>query len=156
MCVIVDANLASAVFSRPPADEMRPVIAWLLKGKGVLIHGGRLTVELRRLAEVRKTLVELRRAGKAIDVEAEDPFAFAKDFAWCKERCRSNDPHLLVIARRSGARTLVTNDKHAMDDFRDRKLVPAPAGRIYQRQEHAKLLTHTRGCRSGEDSRPRR
>jgi hypothetical protein len=84
MCVIVDANMASAVFSRPPADDVKPVITWLLKGNGVLIHGGKLTSELSRVSQARKTLVELRRSGKAIDVEAENPSLFATEVAlWC-------------------------------------------------------------------------
>ena len=147
MCVIVDANMASAVFSRPPADEVKPVVTWLLKGKGVLIHGGKLTSELSRLSQARKTLVELRRSGKAIDVEAENPSLFATEVAWCKARCRSNDPHVIAIARLSGARTLVTNDSRAMEDFKNTNLVAKPGGKIYQREEHAALLAHTRGCR---------
>lgn len=147
MCVIVDANMASAVFSRPPADEVKPVVRWLLKGKGVLVHGGKLTSELSRVSQARKTLVELRRSGKAIDIEAENPSVFATEVAWCKEHCRSNDPHVIAIARSSGARTLVTNDRLAMEDFKNTDLVPKPAGKIYQRAKHAALLTHTRGCR---------
>ena len=148
MCIIVDANLASAVFSRPPADEMRPVIKWLFKGNGKLVHGGKLTKELLKVSKAGSALVELRKSRRAIDIEAEDPSAFAAALAWCKQRCRSDDPHVIAIARLSGARTLVTNDKKAMVDFKNRALVPAPPGRIYQRAKHAtKLLAHTRGCR---------
>jgi hypothetical protein len=148
MCIIVDANLASAVFSRPPADAMRPVIKWLFKGDGKLVHGGKLTKELLKVSKAGSALVELRKNRRAIDIEAEDPSAFAAALAWCKGRCRSNDPHVVAIARLSGARTLVTNDKQAMQDFKDKVLVPTPPGKIYQRTKHAKrLLTHTPGCR---------
>jgi hypothetical protein len=153
MCVIVDANMASQVFSRPPTVDGKPVIEWLLKREGLLVFGGKLTSELSRLRDAMRTLVELRRAGKAVDVESANPRAHAEQLAWCALRCRSNDAHVLAIARCSGARTLVTNDARAMDDFKDKDLLSNPRGKIYQRAEHASLLTHTQGCQRPDRER---
>lgn len=48
------------------------------------------------------------------------------------ENCRSNDFHVIALARVSGARLLFTNDRTLEQDFKDRSLVPDPRGKIYK------------------------
>lgn len=61
-------------------------------------------------------------------------------------RLRSDDAHVLALARVSGARLLYTGDKALMDDFRDPEIVPRPRGKIYSGAKNARLLT-ANACR---------
>src|SRR6185295_12927030 len=67
MCVIVDAILASSVFSSPPNEDFRPLLRWLLDPDedGCLIFGGYLAAELARVGDARRALRTLRQAGRA-------------------------------------------------------------------------------------------
>jgi hypothetical protein len=147
MCVIIDANMAGTIFAVPPPPDAKPVLRWLLKGDGILVHGGKLTGELNQMEGARKTLIELKKLGKAIDVAAEAPGDFATAEKLCEKKCKSNDSHIVALARISGARTLITNDQCLMDDFRNTDLIPRPKGKVYQRAAHDKLLAHTDHCR---------
>lgn len=140
MCVIVDANLAGVVFRSPPRADFEPVVDWL-QTKGRLVYGGQLTRELERVTAARKYLLELTRAGRAV------PWNDAKVEAEEKRiRCRSDDPHVIALARASGARTLCSRDKLLHQDFKDPKLVANPRGSVYQTTSHKRLLRHTRSC----------
>ncbi|MBI4699888.1 MAG: hypothetical protein HY744_01770 [Deltaproteobacteria bacterium] len=153
MCVIIDANLAAKVFGRTTSAAFRPIFDWL-EHDGRLVYGGRLSEELERVHAAARYLLELRRQSRAKTYPADQLEA---EEAAVRERCRSDDPHVIALARLSGARTLVTADRELMDDFRNRQLVPSPRGRIYDRPEHEHLLVHTRGCPGppGGHRRPR-
>ena len=45
--------------------------------------------------------------------------------------CRSNDSHVIALAQISGARLLYTNDRDLQDDFKDKRLISKPRGKIY-------------------------
>lgn len=140
MCVIVDANLASVVFGSPAHPDFAPVIDWL-HGEGRLVYGGQLTRELEKAGRVRKYLLELNRAGRALPY----PDAALETEAR-RVRCRSNDPHVIALARVSGARTLCSRDTLLHADFKDAKLVSSPRGMVYQSSSHRPLLRHTASC----------
>jgi hypothetical protein len=52
---------------------------------------------------------------------------------------RSNDVHILALARVSGARVLFLRDNNLHSDFKNTKIL-RPKGKIYQGQRHKKLL----------------
>ena len=145
MCVIVDANLAARALRELPEPEFAPLLDWLQTGGGVLVVGGRLTEELSRLEKPWQFVLNLLRAGRARpvgreQVEQEEAVVAATG------HCRSNDHHVLALARVSGARTLCTDDRALQQDFRNPRLISGPRGSIYQRQAHAHLLRHTTSC----------
>ena len=47
------------------------------------------------------------------------------------EDLRSNDRHVLALARLSGARLLYSRDEALRDDFRNVKLLAGPRGKLY-------------------------
>jgi predicted nucleic acid-binding protein len=153
MCVIVDANLASRVFQEPAEADFAPVLNWILERHGELVFGGHLATELARMEKPRRFLLALLRAGRARRVSDS---GLAAEEAVVEEtgQCRSNDKHVLALARVSGARTLCTHDRDLQRDFRNPQLISGPRGSIYQRAEHAPLLRHTTSC--GRRGRPRR
>jgi predicted nucleic acid-binding protein len=153
MCVIVDANLASRVFQEPAEADFAPVLNWILEQGGQLVFGGRLARELNEMERPRRFLRVLSQAGLArlvpdTSIAAEEAVVAATG------HCRSNDQHVLALARVSGARTLCTHDRDLQRDFRDPRLISDQRGSIYQRKEHARLLRHTTSC--GRLARQRR
>jgi hypothetical protein len=144
MCLIVDANRAAAVFGQRTHPDSVPIRNWLARD-GCIVYGGRLLRELGCVRRAIDQLAELKRPGKASLVAAEDVDREERDV---RPRCRSNDPHVIALARVSGARVLCAGDSNAMTDFCDPALVSKP--KVYQRAEHARLLRHSSGCpRSG-------
>jgi len=149
MCIIIDANLAALVFSDTPSTDFVPIINWLTSSQkdGKLVVGGHLAKELDKVNSARRFVGSLVRAGRAriipsdvTDVETENIRAV----------CLSNDPHVIALARLSGARVLCSHDKNLHRDFTDTNLVPIPQGHIYQNATHAHLLRiygHTSACK---------
>ena len=148
MCVIIDANLASLVFSTPPDPDFVPVLSWLYDtdADGCLVYGGRLTQELLMLSGTWRPLVQLLRAGRAILVPCEK-IAAEEARVESLRLCRSNDAHVIALARVSGARVLCSKDRTLHQDFKNRQLISNPRGQVYQAKEHAHLLRHSQSCR---------
>lgn len=158
MCAIVDANVASEVFgSRPrPAGEM--FFAWLNKGSGRLVVGGKLLEELEASTQhFRIWASEVALAGRMRIVSKSEVDARAEQIR-SEGAINSNDPHVLALAQISGARLLYTNDGDLQKDFRDRSLIDNPPGRIYStdatnnpnkdfRSAHRRLLARRDLCR---------
>ena len=136
MCAIVDNNVRDQVFgnNRPSAGEF--FFNWLEERGGRLVIGGELLRELSGYSNFTDWLPGAIRSGRVsvipdqtVDAEAESLRA--------EGICRSNDEHVLALARLSGARLLFTNDNDLQDDFRDRSIVGGVRGRIYTTGERS-------------------
>jgi len=150
MCVIIDANLACLIFRQSPHADFLPVFQWLhdLKKNGCLVFGGRLAGQLFQVDVARRSLKALYQAGRAIRIS--DAEVCAEENRLIEEDlCRSNDPHVIALARISGARTLCSCDKDLHKDFKNCKLISNPRGSVYQTAKHAHLLQHTNSCPRG-------
>jgi hypothetical protein len=145
MCVIIDANRAGIFFSAPVSDDYKPVVRWITERHGRLIYGGRLEEELQRLRDAVRTLRQWSLAGQAVRVEPSHLTA-EEDQVRKSGLCRSNDSHVIALARFSGARVLCTDDRTLMRDFRNPSLIDNPRGSIYQNRSHAHLLDHSGSC----------
>jgi hypothetical protein len=142
MCLIIDSNIIDKAFSTGHAD-FEPVRRAILSGNARLVFGGQLLVEYKRKSEFLRFLLVLERAGKAI------PFSDSLvDSETARVRrsgiCRSDDPHVIALARVSGVRLLCSEDQELGDDFKDLRLLN-PKGSIYKKASHAKLIF--RHCR---------
>lgn len=149
MCLIVDANLLSLVFCEKPQDDFRPLIDWLaLPNKdGMLVVGGRLATELDKVFIAKRFVRSLLQAGRARQIPDTATNEEEKIIA---DSCKSDDPHVIALARISGARVLCSHDKTLHEDFTNPKLISDPKGCIYQNAEHAHLLSrygHTKACK---------
>lgn len=145
MCVIVDTNLASKVFSGPPNKDFVPLLKWLTAQNGCLVYGGTLAAELEEVAAVRRLLRVLLQAGRALLIpenEVTDEQVVVDNLSLCQ----SNDSHIIALARVSGARTLCSHDAALHTDFKNPKLIAKPRGSVYQNAAHVKLLRHTTSC----------
>ena len=133
MCVILDADSVGLVFGTNPSPAGRDLLDWLerphtTRPRPRLVVGGRLMRELTRNGIFEKWAETATQDGRVrrfpdIDIAEEES-------ALPSNRCRSNDRHVIALARASGARILCSNDGDLRDDFRDLKLVPRPQGRL--------------------------
>jgi hypothetical protein len=102
--------------------------------------------ELYRMSGPSRMIVGLVRAGKAIVIDHVRVNNETETVRALKI-CKSDDEHVIALARLSGARLLCTEDADLMSDFKNLTLVPSPKGRIYRKAAHKIMLSHTNSCR---------
>ena len=140
MCIIVDANKLGTFLADPADDDSRPIHEWLDRGVGSIVYstGGRFAKEIRGRAKTR--LENYVRAGRAKLIPGS---LFADDERGLEARpdLRSDDPHVLALAKAAGVRLLYTADRNLISDFKDRNFIDRPRGRVYSGARNANLLT---------------
>lgn len=145
MClVIVDLNVATRVLLAPADPEysgVRKAFFGAARPHAVLVHGGRLTDEYRGNRALARALVELDRAARARVVPDGAVDAAAAEVA-AIGLAGSNDHHILGLALVSGARVLCSEDRALRADFKDRRLIKNPRGKIYSKRGHRTILSH--------------
>jgi len=154
MCAILDANVAHEVFTTPQTEAGREFLRWLTRRQGRLVVGGKLRRELARHRAAERWIVEGIRAGRVRAARNDDVDKLAKELAGS---CRSDDPHIIALARISGARLLYSNDRALHQDFGDRDLLKHPRGKVFSTLEtphltdvHQELLNRTDLCRRAD------
>jgi len=147
MCLIVDANVAAQVFAENPAPDFKPIVDWLFspRHQARLAIGGHLSQELEQNGRVRAAVRSLIQAGR-VKTETVAAIQIEERALVASGLCRSDDPHILGLARRTGARLICTNDDDLQRDFRDAKILGGTRGRIYKRAEHRQLLFRNDVC----------
>ena len=137
MCIIVDANRLGDFPSDPVKPDSAPIRRWLDRGGGRLVYstGAAFAREIGK----RDKLLAYVRAGKASVVPAD---GFAEDEQALRSRAdlRSDDPHVLALARATGVRVLYTSDRSLMDDFKRKDLIDRPRGTVYSGAANADFL----------------
>lgn len=146
MCIIVDANVVAEIVPRvKPAAQ--PVMNRIKSRNLSIALGGPLTRELIQ-GGMGNLLTELARNRL---VHAYDGVELEKETRSIAGRCRSNDAHIIALARISGARILYSHDHSLHRDFSDRTLINAPRGKIYQDEKHAHLLRDAPECKKSHN-----
>lgn len=160
------------IVSRQEAKDFSPITDWLFKKGGNLVFGGHLWHEYcgghvvadlapgkpepGETSRVKLFIKSLFQSGRAIQIGQKDVLKEQRVVVEIGI-CRSNDTHVIALARLSGARTLVTSpesnknptgDKLLQIDFKNRQLINNPKGSIYKNRTHRKLLQHTRACKN--------
>ena len=131
MCAIVDNDVGGEVFGDNPPEAAGYFLNWLNNANGAkLAIGGKLRDEL---CQNRKILAWLSNAllrGRALSFDDE---RVNNETESLRERniCRSNDVHVLALAKISGARLLYTKDIDLEADFKDRRIIDGVRGRVY-------------------------
>ena len=135
MCAIIDANIRDQVFGDAQSEAGKLFLDWLLKPNGgVLALGGKLRQELSDNGRNRNFMEAYRqlRLGNRVKEDIPDDVIDAETAAIeAQGICRSNDAHVLALARVSGARLLYTNDRALQEDFNNPQLVSEPRGLVY-------------------------
>ena len=137
MCAIVDANVGHEVFGDAQSDAGRYFFEWLNRANGGrLAIGGKLREELCSNRNFLRWLSVAGRLGRTINV-SDDHVDVETESLRTQGICRSNDEHVLALARLSGARLLFTNDQALQTDFRNRAIIGGVRGRIYTTRERS-------------------
>lgn len=152
MCLIVDASVATLVFSPQPHEDFAPVWQALSTSRAVAVYGGKLTEEYGKLPTVLRLLVELDRRGAVRKVSDRDVEAAAGRFS--RRSLRSDDAHILGLAEVARVRLLCSHDKELHADFTDPALLQ-PQGSVYQNTGHSHLI-RKHCAKSANRARPRR
>ena len=144
MCLIIDVNIAHKVFF----DESDPDFGAIHRGlfpppRGPakkprlrMVYGGKLAQEYPE--EIRRIVRQLDAAGRARtvdDAQIEEELAVVT----ASGLCRSNDQHIIALARASGVRLLCSEDDALCQDFKNPKLLK-PRGSVYRKASHKHLL----------------
>ena len=140
MCIIVDANRLGRFLADPVDADAAPIRDWLRRGAGAVVYStkGTFARELGRSAKDR--LAVYARANMARPVPAE---RLRDDEHALRSKIRSNDAHVLALARETGARLLYTADQDLIADFKDKRLVDQPRGKVYSGSANANLLARS-------------
>ena len=142
MCIIVDANRLGAFLADSPGEDAAPLRDWLDRGGRIVYStGGAFAKEVGR--RTRDRLLTYVRAGRATLVPAER-FSADERSLRADPDLRSDDPHVLALARATGVRLLHTGDADLMADFKNKKFLDRPRGKVYSTAANAGLLDTTR------------
>ena len=133
MCAILDNNLGGVVFGSNPTQAATKFREWI-EGKNIsLVVGGHLKTELSRNRKIKEWLSVGEQSGfvKLIDDEK-----VKNETTYLEENslCESDDEHVIALAKVSGARLLYADDKKLEKDFRNKKLIDTPRGKIYPKE----------------------
>lgn len=140
MCLIIDANCAAETLTSSPSTAFAPVMSAILHKNAVMAMGGKkLREEYQRLAKVWRFIVLLDRAGK-VAVCSDAAVDALHEELQNSGLLQSDDPHIIALAKVSGARLLCSKDQNLHKDFRSAKLISGPRGSVYQNESHAPLL----------------
>lgn len=147
MCLIVDVNVAHSVFccsNDPVFGVVRDALYDTNPKRAVhMVSGGRLQNELCNNGVIAECLQELDRAGRLTQL-AEQEVDREADRLQQSGQLRSNDSHIIALARLSNARVLCSNDIALREDFKDKALINNPGGKVFSSPKHVHLL---KGCR---------
>lgn len=122
MPIIIDANRAND-FTTAPCGHALDIVRRARSRKIIVAVGGELLVELSR-TPMRPLIAEWIRSGIAIRVDAD---LITKQVAQVRLSCKSNDCHVIALARVSGSRLVYTDDNLLIADLKNKTLIYPPA-----------------------------
>ena len=133
MCGILDANVAGLIFRKKNMDPesespSMQFYNWLNMGRGSLVAGGKLLLELDKVSMFAAWREQAILSGRIRILNKDE---VNREAAQIERRCRSDDPHVVAVARLSGARLLYSHDGDLQQDFRDKDLIDNPRGKVY-------------------------
>jgi predicted nucleic acid-binding protein len=138
MCVIVDTQVVHKVF-RTPSEDFKPLYDHIADGRIRVVYGGKLGREYARIDWFRKLLLRLDQQGSAWRVSDAEVDAEAARLH-SGRMCRSNDHHVIALARVSRTRLICTEDDDLIQDFKNKTILNKPRGKVYREASHVRLL----------------
>jgi hypothetical protein len=152
--LIIDANVLSLTLEQRKPNDFTPIWKALISGNAVAVYGGKLAREYAELRKFVPLIKELDRQGKFRQMSAQDVDAETLRVE-SQQCCRSDDPHVIALARVAKVRLLCSRDADLQADFGS-KSVLNPPGSVYQRPEHEPLIRAHCGGGGGKSKRPKR
>lgn len=150
MCAIIDNSARDEVFGSARSPRATAFLKWLEEGHTKLVLGGRLLAELAGgddqpgSASFKRWLRTAEARGFAYktdgDVDGQTEYLEAAVDQRRQKLCRSDDPHVLALARVTGARLLFTNDRNLIQDFQNNAILRGPSGKVYPTTDYHQFL----------------
>ena len=136
MCIIIDINVLPKAFDEGKEDFslIRKAIS---DGHAIIVCGGRLRREYIRMRRYSSLFTELERAGRYKSFSDEE---VDREEQLIESQCRSDDAHIVALARIARARLLCSEDVLLHEDFTNPILLTKPRGKIYRNDSHHDLL----------------
>ena len=135
MCVILDVNRLSD-FQNQSNTDMEPMRKWFLKMNSKFVHSHTEKFQKDWKGETKKRLLrKWKQAGKLRIVGKEK---VEEETLKLEGKIKSNDPHIIALARIAKVKVLVSKDGDLQKDFKNRDLVSH--GSLYKVAQHKHLL----------------
>ena len=154
MCAILDNSTRDEVFGNAPTDRGRLFYEWINQGQGRLAIGGsKLREELggstRQPGSInfRRWLPAAIRLGFVTQPDDDEMVDMAARDLEARRICLSDDPHVIALARDTGARLLYSNDEALRQDFTNRAIIDGVRGKIYPNTGYREFLNDRRNRR---------
>lgn len=136
--IIIDNNKVGCCTSGAP--DVLPILHALKSKKATMVYGGsKLLSEYSGNQKFMTLLAEFKRLGtaKLHSSEAVD----AEQLIVERLPLTSDDPHIIALARVSGARLLISEDSALRNDFKNRTLIASPRGKVYNSRSANRLIS---------------
>lgn len=141
MCIVVDANAASKVFKKNNAEhaEFKPVLDWIMTGKGKLVTGGETYLEelvgyLSFFSELNRINKQVSICNKLVDTKKDELIIQIND-----KKC--DDPHIIALLAVSGCKVLCSGDKRSFEYIKTKSFYPdQEIPKIYTSSKNKNLL----------------
>ena len=158
MCAIIDNNVKGELLEDDKHHPGYLFRSYIESGKLQLVIGGtRLKNELLRgslNSPFNHWIKTHRQAGQVLNIDDDLTDAKEQEIK-ATGGYKSDDEHILALAKSSGARLLYSNDTALHKDFRNSRILARPRGSIYSTLEsrsidpiaHRRLLQKTKLCR---------
>ena len=137
MCMILDANMFGAFLQK--TEDMKPIHEWLNQKNGRLLYSNyeKIRKEVDSNKRMKEFLLLRRRRSSIVKLIEKDDVQRSIEEIKGRHELKSDDIHVLGLAKASGTKLLCSQDKKLHKDFK--KVVN---GSIYQNKGHKSLLTY--------------
>jgi hypothetical protein len=145
MCIVIDTNTFASVFNPESQrhDEFKPVLDWIIYGKGKIVYGGsKYKTELKKARRYFGLFSELRKCRKVIEVDQEAVDRIQWEIETKITHADFDDPHLVAIISVSGCRLICSDDETSHPFLKTKSLYPknVRCPKIYRRSAHRNML----------------
>lgn len=144
MCIILDINILSSVFSQAAMkhEEFEPVLKWITEGHGRVVYGGtKYKKELRKTPYL-KIFSLLNIYNRAIPLNDEEVDQEQQYVESLENDPDFDDPHIIAMVRVSGCKLLCSNDTRSIRFIRDKKFYTRPIRppKFYTKRRNSSIL----------------
>ena len=127
MAVIIDTNCIANVFSSKAEkhDSFKPVLEWILLGKGLMVYGGsKYLSELRKIPKYLPIIRMLKEVGKVVEGDKLKIDETQERILRICDDIDFDDPHLTAIVYITKCRVICSEDSRSIQYVTNRKFYP--------------------------------
>lgn len=145
MPIIIDTNCLANVFSAKSSnhDEFKPVLEWIILGKGMMVYGGtKYTEELRKTPKFNAIIRFLKDVGKVHVGDNLKIDNYQKEIESKGISLSFDDPHLPAIVIDTKCKIICSKDSKSIRFVTDPKHYPSGVAKpvYYTSSKNSKLL----------------